>query len=187
MKNNTDKDRRSLVFLKLRPYRQSLVSKRINQKLSAKYYEPFEVLEKIGSMAYRLELPTSSKIHPVFQVSQLKPVLGFCHMVMPLLKTLSAEEEVVLSPEEVLEARYDSEGYEDVLVKWRGLPVTEQSWMRVTDFAHQFPSSELEGKLSLSEGGIDMAPRGYVRRKKPLRTSNEGAVQSIRAVGVLAG
>ena len=47
-----------------------------DSKLSPKYYGPYKLLQNIGSMAYKLELPTSSGIHPVFHVSCLNKVIG---------------------------------------------------------------------------------------------------------------
>lgn len=64
MKQMADKNRieRSfklgdLVFLKLHPHRQSSVNFRRNLKLTSKFYGPYKVLQKIGNIAYRLELP----------------------------------------------------------------------------------------------------------------------------------
>ena len=54
------------VFLKLQPYVQSSLADRSNQKLAFKYFGPFHIIERIGSVAYKLELPASSSIHPVF-------------------------------------------------------------------------------------------------------------------------
>ena len=42
-------------------------------KLSSRYIGPFEVLERVGTVAYRLELPPSlSSVHAVFHVSMLR-------------------------------------------------------------------------------------------------------------------
>src|SRR4051794_7430076 len=65
-----------LVSLRLQPYRQSSVHRRVSNKLSKRYYGPFKILRCIGKVAYHLELPSSSKIHPVFHVSQLRVFHG---------------------------------------------------------------------------------------------------------------
>lgn len=136
MKNNADKGRRDLqfnvgenVFLKLRPYRQHSVTRRVCQKLDAKYYGPFEVLGKIGQAAYRLHLPPGSKIHPVFHVSQLKPVLGQNAQVNPLPTVFSDDDELVVTPAAILDTRYNDNGYLEGLVQWHGLPSHENSWV----------------------------------------------------------
>ena len=65
------------VFLRLQPYKQmSLKQLNKDNKLSPKYYGPYKVLQKIGSMAYKLELPATSWVHLVFHVSCLKKVIG---------------------------------------------------------------------------------------------------------------
>jgi hypothetical protein len=79
MKRQADKKRSErqfqvgdMVFLKLQPYVQTSVATRANQKLSFKFFGSFRILERIGSVAYKLQLPPSSAVHPVFHVSQLK-------------------------------------------------------------------------------------------------------------------
>ena len=68
MKQQADKHRseRSFevgdwVFLILQPYKQmSLKQAKKDNKLSPKYYGPYKVFQKIGTMEYKFELPASS-------------------------------------------------------------------------------------------------------------------------------
>jgi hypothetical protein len=79
MKSNADKHRAErsfqvgeLVLLKLQSYTMSSVANRPYPKLAFKFFGPYRVLQKIGSVAYKLELPADSQVHPIFYVSQLK-------------------------------------------------------------------------------------------------------------------
>ena len=54
-------------------------------KLSPRYIKPFEILERIGAVAYRLALlPSLSGFHEVFHVSMLwKYTPDLAHVVVP--------------------------------------------------------------------------------------------------------
>ena len=58
---------RDHVYLKVRAKKSSLKLGGC-AKLSPKYCGPFEVFEKIGPIAYRLALPSSTRAHNVFHV-----------------------------------------------------------------------------------------------------------------------
>ena len=45
----------------------------ITKKLSQQYVGPFKILEHVGRLAYRLEVPENWKIYPVFSIAQLEP------------------------------------------------------------------------------------------------------------------
>ena len=60
------------VFLKVSPWRKILQFGK-KGKLSLRFKGPYEVLERIGPVAYRLALPPElAKLHNVFHVSMLR-------------------------------------------------------------------------------------------------------------------
>jgi hypothetical protein len=64
------------VWLRLHHRIAATLTNKAKEKLAPKYYGPFRLLEHIGTMAYRLELPPNSRIHDVFHVVFLKKFVG---------------------------------------------------------------------------------------------------------------
>ena len=94
------------VFLRLQPYKHmSLKNSNKDNDLSPKYYGPYKVLQKIGSMAYKLELTTSSQVHPIFHVSCLKKVISDKLLVQMILPKIDEEGKIILGHEEIIEIR----------------------------------------------------------------------------------
>jgi hypothetical protein len=69
------------VFLKVKVKRSSL-RLGICPKLEARYCGPFEILEKIGAIAYMLAFPASMRVHNVFHVSVLKIYMPYPNHVI---------------------------------------------------------------------------------------------------------
>jgi hypothetical protein len=78
------------VFIKLQPYAQSSTTSRSNNKLAFKYFYPYSIKHIVNPTAFQVALPTESKIHPVFHVSQMRRALlpgTTSSLALPLLLT----------------------------------------------------------------------------------------------------
>ncbi|KAA0050009.1 pol protein [Cucumis melo var. makuwa] len=134
---------RDQVFLKVAPMRGVLRFER-KGKLSPRFVGPFEILERIGPVAYRLALPPSlSTVHDVFHVSMLrKYVPDPSHVVnyepLEIDENLSYTEQ----PVEVLAREVKMLRNREIpLVKvlWRNHQVEEATWEREDDMRSRYP------------------------------------------------
>ena len=120
------------VFLKVSPWKKVMRFGK-KGKLSLRFIGPYEVIEKVGPVAYRLELPPElEKIHSVFHVSMLRryrsdPSHVVSSEIMELRSDLTYEEE----PVEIL-AREVKELWNKkiplVKVLWRNHKIEEATW-----------------------------------------------------------
>ncbi|KAL4334309.1 hypothetical protein GQ457_07G008020 [Hibiscus cannabinus] len=150
------------VFLKVSPWKKVMRFGR-KGKLNPRYIGPYEIVERVGSVAYRLLLPPElERIHDVFHVSMLRKYRSDPSHVMPveeieLNPDLSYDEEpveILASDSKVLRGRT----IELVKVKWRHRGVEEATWERKEDmmeqFPYLFPSGNFEDEISLSGGEL---------------------------------
>ena len=105
-------------------------------KLSPRYCGPFTILKRIGEVAYKLDLPSHSRVHPVFHVSRLHNRLGH-------------DEPSVLphEPERILdyhEQRTRHHVRRQALVKWKDRPEEGSTWENVTVLRKRFPTFVFE-------------------------------------------
>ncbi|XP_070023241.1 uncharacterized protein [Nicotiana sylvestris] len=102
-------------------------------KLRPRYVRPYRIIQTIGQVVYKLELPPKmSLVHPVFHVSMLKKVVGDPSTIV-LVETIEVNEE--LSYEEVPVAILDRQVRKlrikeiaSIKVLWRNQQVEEATW-----------------------------------------------------------
>ena len=127
------------VYLQLQPYQQTSLALRWSHKLSPRFYRSYRVLEQIGSVAYRLDLPPGSKIHPVFHVSILKKKLGSTNKTdspLPLVSETSGH----LQPQPIVVLNSHSNRHKhELLIQWQGLPTTNAAWEDEYQLRNKFP------------------------------------------------
>ena len=131
-----------LAFVKLHSYRQVFVAQRANAKLSPRYFGPFQVVNHVGVVAYKLVLPTSSRIHNVFHVSQLKRHFTAADS-SPTLPDFSADSSSLKEPEAILDrmmVRRRGQAVTKVLVKWKHHLPEDSTWEFYYDLKKRFPS-----------------------------------------------
>jgi len=126
--------------------------------LTSRYYGPYQIEEQIGTVAYRLKLPTQARIHPAFHVSLLKKKIGDETVDTIDLPPMTAAGEMLIEPEAILDTCWIKKGsrfVEEILVKWKHLQTDDATWEDDVALQERFTNLNLEDKVPLNEGGID--------------------------------
>jgi hypothetical protein len=133
-------------------------------KLGPLYAGPFRVIERVGTVVYRLELPKGTHIHDVFHVGLLKPFRGSPPLLPPTMPPME-NGRLLPSPEKIIRARL-KRGQWHVLVQWSEAKPEDATWEPLQQFTASYPQFQLEDELFV-EGGRDvMTGNVYSRRSK---------------------
>ncbi|XP_021755969.1 uncharacterized protein LOC110721145 [Chenopodium quinoa] len=120
-------------------------------KLSPKYIGPYEIIQKVGKVAYKLDLPNElERVHNVFHVSQIRKYIPDVSRVLQP-ETIGMDENLTYEerPVKILNSKVRSTRNKDVkIVKvlWSNHKTEEDTWEAEADMRKRYP--ELFSKVS---------------------------------------
>ena len=123
-----------------------------SQKLGPRQLGPYEVIEKVSELDYRLKLPPAMKVHNVFHVNRLSPWKGndVNGLRPPPPEAVEVEGEEEFEVEQILDSRIYRRGLQ-YLVRWEGFGEEDDSWEpaanvknageKITEFHQKHPNA----------------------------------------------
>ncbi|GJZ22943.1 hypothetical protein Tco_0559982 [Tanacetum coccineum] len=131
------------VMLKVSPWK-GVVRFGKRGKLNPRYVGPFKVIERVGTVAYKLELPQQlSRVHNTFHVSNLKKCLFDESLIIPL-EELRVDDKLhfVEEPVEVMDREIKQlkrSRIPIIKVRWNSKRGPEFTWEREDQFKQKYP------------------------------------------------
>lgn len=150
-----------MVYLRLVPYQLQSLAPHSYHKLQPRFFGPYKVLEKVGTIAYKLQLPPETKVHSVFQVSCLKKQLGNNVIPSPTLPLSTEDGLQLVEPAAILNRMMYKKGMVAGYNSWcngkdKMLSMLLGRIMRHLRLDFQNLQCNLEDKISFEGGSIVM-------------------------------
>ncbi|XP_070031649.1 uncharacterized protein [Nicotiana tomentosiformis] len=131
------------VLLKVSPMK-GVIQFEKKGKLSPRFIGPFEVLQRIGEVAYKLALPPSlPSVHLIFHVSMLRKYVGDPSHVLDF-STVQLDGDLTydVEPMAILGRhvrKLRSKDIASVKVQWRDQPIEEATWETKREMRSRYP------------------------------------------------
>ena len=113
-------------------------------KLSPRFIGPYEIVARVGKVAYKLDLPANlGKIHNVFHISQLRSYISDpSHIIPPDSIQLKEDLQYEERPVQILDSKVRSTRSKEtrlVKVLWKNHKVEEATWELEKDIRTHYP------------------------------------------------
>ena len=117
--------------------RKNQLAPGLSSKFSAKYFGPFDIVAAVGSHAFKLDLPETVGIHPVFHVSQLKPYVPSSSSIVATTPppVYADQRGGIYEVDDILGKKRFGKTWK-YLVKWTGYDDSENTWEPLANVRH---------------------------------------------------
>ncbi|GJV41956.1 putative reverse transcriptase domain-containing protein [Tanacetum coccineum] len=131
------------VLLKVSP-RKGMVRFGKRSKLSPRYVRPFEIVERVGPVAYRLRLPQDLVgVHDTFHVSNMQKCLADVNLHVPLKEVkIDNKLHFIKQPMEIMDCevkKLKKRRIPIVKVRWNSRRGPEITWEREDEMKRKYP------------------------------------------------
>jgi hypothetical protein len=126
----------------------------------------------ISEVAYRIQLPTGTRLHDVFHIELLKKNTGNTPAGPDMLPPIR-HGRACLTPQVVVRGRL-ARGHRESMVQWVDLDLSSASWVDLDEFQRLYLSYKLEDELRFGGGRDVTVGLTYFRQNRGAKGAEVG-------------